>query len=82
MKYYRPRPTTLSRAFSALALAAGALHAQTPAPPAAQAASQAVPQAVTLHLTRYDMPLGFADENNGGRTRQEAVRRPGPDAVD
>jgi len=58
--------------------AASAARAQTSAAPAA-----APRQAVNLYLTRYDRPIGFTDQNNDhGRTRQEAARQPGPDAVD
>jgi len=64
--------------FAALLLfAASAACAQAPVP------SGPARQTVTLYLTRYDRPIGFTDQNNDhGRTRQEAARRPGPDAVD
>jgi len=37
-------------------------------------------QFVTMHLVRYDMPIGL--RGKPGMTRQLAERRPGPDAID
>lgn len=77
-----PFPIHKPALFAALLLLAGvpAARAQAPAAPAPSGPPR---QAVTLYLTRYDRPLGFQDQNNDrGRTRQEAARRPGPDAVD
>lgn len=47
---------------------------------ATPADAPAVPYPIAAALVRYDMPVGFSE--GYGRTRQAAVRKAGPDAVD